>query len=197
MEGYKPGAECSQCKGRCCKERGCSLSPQDMWRAMKQETDFGGLSGEETAVVPANPEEKSQFRERLVQLLKQPDGLYALDYFSEKSGPCFYLRMRHKCYTFIGVDAIGECVALTESGCRLTETERPKGGRFLESKPEGACVQHYTREQMCEDWAPYVEILKDIWDEYHARFEQDGTFERCDNDYFTWMREVKSKGERL
>lgn len=178
MEGYKPGAECSQCKGRCCKERGCSLSPQDMWQAL----------GLENGSLPD--------KEMLVQLLNRPDGRYALDFFSEKDGPCFYLRMRHKCYTFIGVDAIGECVALTESGCALTEEERPKGGRFLESKPDGACVQHYTREQMCEDWAPYREVLKDIWDEYHARFEADGTFERCDNDYFAWIREKGSNAHR-
>ncbi len=178
MEGYKPGAECSQCKGRCCRERGCSLSPQDMWRAL----------GLENGSLPD--------KEMLVQLLNRPDGLYALDFFSEKDGPCFYLRMRHKCYTFIGVDAIGECVALTESGCTMTEEERPKGGRFLESKPDGSCVQHYTREQMCEDWAPYREVLKEIWDEYHAKFEADGTFERCDNDYFAWIREKVSNAHR-
>lgn len=164
------------------------MSPQDMWQALNRERSSFSLEQEE---------ERNRLRSELVQLLNQTDGLYALDFFSEKNGPCFYLRMRHKCYTFIGVDAIGECVALTERGCRLTEEERPKGGRFLESKPQGACVQHYTREQMCEDWAPYTEVLKDIWDEYHTKFEKDGTFERCDNDYFAWIREVRSKGERL
>lgn len=191
MEGYKPGEECSQCKGRCCKERGCSLSPQDMWQALKPETNAWAGCQEEVVAVLKNSEEKDRFREMLVQLLNQPDGLYALDYFSEKDGPCFYLRMRHKCYTFIGVDAIGECVALTESGCKLTQQQRPKGGRFLESKPQGACVQHYSREKMCEDWVPYKEVLKDIWEEYYTKFEKDGTFERCDNEYFTWIRGAK------
>lgn len=191
MEGYQPGAECSQCKGRCCKERGCSLSPQDMWQALERRNALEG------SVIPTSSEENGKLRETLVQLLNRPDGLYALDYFSEKEGPCFYLRMRHKCYTFIGVDAIGECVALTENGCCLSQEERPKGGRFLESKSDGHCVQHYTREQMCEDWTPYKGVLKDIWEEYHARFEKDGTFERCDNDYFAWMRENRTKGEGL
>ncbi len=188
MEGYKPGTECSQCKGRCCRERGCSLSPQDMWQALKQRSDFGGWVEDVPGVIPVKSKEGRQLREMLLQLLNQPDGLYALDFFSEKDGPCFYLRMRHKCYTFIGVDAIGECVALTESGCALTEEQRPKGGRFLESRPDGHCIQHYTREQMCEDWTPYVEVLKDIWEEYHTKFEEDGTFERCDNEYFAWIR---------
>lgn len=183
MEGYEPGAECSECKGRCCRERGCSLSPQDMWRAL--EASDAALSGTNRTVDIAG----EQFKRGLVRLLNQPEGLYALDFFSEKDGPCFYLRMRHKCYTFIGVDAIGECVALTRTGCSLAGTERPKGGRFLESKPGGHCVQHYTREQMCEDWAPYREVLQDIWEEYHAKFTADGTFEQCDKDYFAWMRE--------
>lgn len=182
MDGYKPGEECSLCKGRCCRERGCSLSPQDMWQALK---------GEIEAFSPEKSEEWNKFRTELLQLLQQPEGLYALDFFMEKDGPCYYLRMRHKCYTFIGVDAIGECVALTKTGCSLAETRRPKGGRYLESRPGGGCVQHYTREQMCEDWAPYRELLKDIWEEYHARFEQDGTFERCDEAYFAWMREAR------
>lgn len=179
MDGYKPGEECSQCKGRCCRERGCSLSPQDMWQALGQEP-----------FVPQGKEERGSLREALLQLLQQPDGLYALDFFQEKDGPCYYLRMRHKCYTFIGVDAIGECVALTSNGCSLTAAQRPKGGRYLESRPGGDCVQHYAREQMCEDWAPYGELLKDIWEEYHTIFQQDGTFERCDEAYFAWMRET-------
>lgn len=180
MEGFKPGAECAECKGRCCKEKGCSLSPQDMLRALhREEVTFEEEQSEEEMVL---------FRQILIELLADENGLYAIDYFNEKSGPCFYLRMRHKCYTFIGVDAIGECVALTDEGCELTESDRPKGGRYLESKPQGACVQHYTREQMCEDWAPYRDVLKSIWEEYHAGFEEDGTFNRCDDAYFAWLR---------
>lgn len=191
MEGYQPGAECSICKGRCCKERGCSLAPQDMWRALGREADEASRRREEALILQGDAEESACFRSNLLELVNQPDGLYALDYFSEKDGPCFYLRMRHKCYTFIGVDAIGECVALTKEGCSLTEAERPKGGRFLESKANGQCVQHYTREEMCADWTPYKKVLKSIWEEYHAKFKEDGTFDRCDNDYFAWMREAR------
>lgn len=28
--GFLPGTECKECKGRCCKEHGCVLSPEDM-----------------------------------------------------------------------------------------------------------------------------------------------------------------------
>ncbi|MBQ6695303.1 MAG: hypothetical protein IJN16_01215, partial [Lachnospiraceae bacterium] len=68
MEGYKPGAECSQCKGRCCKERGCSLSPQDMWQALGKDAGQFDLK---------QAEEKSRLRSELLQLLEQPEGLYA------------------------------------------------------------------------------------------------------------------------
>ena len=59
--------------------------------------------------------------EKILVMLKDPEGLYAIDHFSTGSGPFFYLRMRHKCYTFVGIDAMGECIALTEDGCTLTE----------------------------------------------------------------------------
>ena len=29
-DGYRPGEECSHCKGRCCREKGCSLAPSDL-----------------------------------------------------------------------------------------------------------------------------------------------------------------------
>ena len=96
--------------------------------------------------------------------------------------------MRHKCHTFIGVDGLGECIALTEEGCILDEGQRPKGGRFLKSSPDGYCIQYYTQEMMEEDWKPYQETLSSIWKEYEARFRKDGTFERCEEAYFAWMR---------
>lgn len=133
-----------------------------------------------------------ELREQLLDLLSEPEGLYAIDCFSGIKGPFYYLRMRHKCYTFIGVDAIGECIALTKEGCRLLEEERPKGGRFLESRENRQCVQHYTREEMCEDWAPYQAVLSSIWTEYYDRFSEDGTFEKCDADYFAWMKEQRT-----
>ncbi|MBQ8639004.1 MAG: hypothetical protein IJ468_07535 [Lachnospiraceae bacterium] len=123
-----------------------------------------------------------------MKLLTDQNGFFAIDFFRENGVPCYYLRMRHKCYTFIGIDAVGECVALTENGCSLPEEQRPKGGRYLESRPDGACIQHYTHEQMCADWAPYGETLKSIWDEFHEKMEQDGTFSRCDDAYFAWLR---------
>lgn len=189
MEGYLPGAECAQCQGRCCKEKGCSLAPEDFKRALIKADKSESIAKTEGSSLQ-NPEE---WKRSILNLLQQPDNLYAIDYFTTKEGPLFYLRMRHKCYTFIGVDAMGECAALTEKGCSLSEEDRPKGGRFLKSEANGNCVQHYTKEMMEKDWAPYREILKSIWIEYEKKLKEDGTFDKCDADYFAWMRSKNNK----
>ena len=183
MEGYMPGKECALCRGRCCRERGCSLSPEDMKKELNRSTaqdDCSDLS-------------EKELYERLLAMLKAPEGLYAIDYFSTGGGPFYYLRMRHKCYTFVGIDAIGECVALAENGCTLQEERRPKGGRFLESNEKMQCVQHYTREMMYEDWKPYQKILGSIFKEYEKKFQEDGTFDCCDAAYFEWMKSQREK----
>lgn len=175
MNGYQPGAECAECKGRCCKDKGCSLSPEDLMIALKNRKEH----------------KHEELYEQTLALLTDPQGLYAIDYFSRPEGTCFYLRMRHKCYTFIGVDAMGECIALTGEGCSLTEEQRPKGGRYLESRADRACIQHYGREDMCRDWEPYQEVLGAIWREYYPKMKGDGTFDRCDDAYFAWMKEQR------
>lgn len=166
---YPPGEECAQCGGRCCKEHGCVLAPEDLLRALAgKEPDAESLSA-------------------LLQDGKK--GMYAIEYLSAPQGVFFYVRMRHKCYTFIGVDAMGECVALGDNGCLLPMEERPKGGRMLKSSPDRRCVQYYTVEQMYADWQPYQELLGRLYREWHARMTKDGTFDRCDEAYFAWLRE--------
>lgn len=183
MEGYAPGAECAECKGKCCRENGCCLSPEDLFRALNQK----------------NPQLKFQrmlqreLKEHLLILLKDDDGYYAIDRAGSVDGMFYYLRMRHKCYTFVGIDAMGECVALTDTGCLFSEEDRPKGGRFLKSSPDRQCRQLYTVEDMQKDWAPYQKILSEIYLEYEAIFHADGTFDRCDEAYFAWLREKVNK----
>ncbi len=186
MEGYEPGKECAVCMGRCCKEKGCCLSPQDMLKELKRRNQT------------QEPEKlgREELYEQILSMLKdEKEGLYAVDYFSSGSGPVFYLRMRHKCYTFIGIDAIGECVALSENGCSLSADRRPKGGRFLESNEKMQCIQHYTREMMQQEWLEYQDILSSIFNEYEELFKKDGTFDRCDNEYFNWMRSRREKNK--
>ncbi|MBQ7781819.1 MAG: hypothetical protein IJ405_07350 [Lachnospiraceae bacterium] len=210
MNGFEPGNECALCKGRCCREKGCCLCPDDMIKALQnwqmQATHLSGQpvadcqeqgTTQTTAIKEVDvcdgmdlslPKRIHLAEEKLLPFLAEEGNLYTIDCFYAPTGPLYYLRMRHKNYTFIGVDAIGECIALTKEGCSLSMEKRPKGGRFLESKPDGHCIQHYSKEQMTEDWLPYQKILKSIWDEYYNRFMEDGTFDRCDEANFAWMR---------
>ncbi|MCI9315567.1 MAG: hypothetical protein HFI57_11410 [Lachnospiraceae bacterium] len=167
-EGYTAGDACAACRGQCCRTTGCSLSPEDMCR--------------ELAGRPVNVE-------TVEELLQK--GNFSIDSFQIGGRAFYYLRMRHKCFTFIGVDAMGECVMLTDSGCALAFENRPMGGRMLEGKAGGGCIQHYTREMMVEDWKPYQELLRTIWDRWHDRMEADGVFDRCEEAYMLFQRERK------
>ena len=174
MEGYEPTQECKICKGKCSREHGCALAPEDFIYAIKKADAFlPDKSGEEIK------------KEQILAFLQRPDNLFAIDRQSEGF---YYLRMRHKCYTYIGVDAIGECIALTKEGCSLSFFERPKGGRFLKSSKDFCCKQEYTLEMMKKDWAPYQGVLREIWEEYEPKLEKDGTFAACDEAYFQLIR---------
>lgn len=39
-DGYRPGEECSHCKGRCCREKGCCLAPSDLEGAIKKKRTY-------------------------------------------------------------------------------------------------------------------------------------------------------------
>ena len=56
MEGYLPGAECVQCQGRCCKEKGCSLAPEDLKRALIKADKSESIAKTEDGLLQ-NPEE--------------------------------------------------------------------------------------------------------------------------------------------
>lgn len=185
MDGYMPGEECKNCRGRCCREHGCSLSPEDMEQALIKE-------GFTTSVLKLEEEE---LHKGILGLLQKDCGkeLYAIDRFGTVGGLVFFLRMRHKCHTFIGIDAVGECIALTPEGCSLNAEQRPRGGRFLESSPDGHCKQHYTQEMMERDWGPYQKVLSAIWEKYEPLFQNDGTFDRCEEHWFAFMRSERER----
>lgn len=176
--GYEAADICAVCRGACCKANGCSLSPEDMLRELA-EWKAGQADWDDDSA-----ESMGRQIERWLQ-----ESHCAIDSFAAEKGRCYYIRMRHKCFTFIGVDAMGECVALTDQGCSLPFAKRPKGGRYLEGKQDRHCRQHYTREQMIADWKPYQQILQEIWNTWHDRLAQEGIFDRCEEDYMRYQRE--------
>lgn len=197
-KGYESAELCRSCGGACCKANGCSLSPEDMLRelaraAFEERDEREGVrrdcskqsSGKDRDGLPSGSELESWLR----------NSQCAIDSFTGKAGPCYYIRMRHKCFTFIGVDAMGECVAFTENGCALPYERRPKGGRYLEGRRDRHCLQHYTREEMEQDWKPYQLLLKEIWCRWHDRLENEGVFQRCEEEYMRWQREKRQKTE--
>ena len=163
-EGFSNNDICVSCQGRCCKTMGCSLEPEDMLKALKG---------------------KAATQENVEYLLQ--NGRFAIDSFQIGGRAFYYLRMKHKCFTFIGVDAMGECSALTDEGCSFAFEDRPKGGRMLEAKKDGGCTQHYTQEMMIADWEPWQEILGATWMAWHDRFEKDGVFDQCEEDYMQYQ----------
>ena len=170
MPKYPSLPVCAECKGHCCNTLGCSLSPEDLIKALNRTT---------------------YTREAVLDILK--NGNFAIDSFGYGEAAFYFMRMKHKCFTFIGVDAMGECIASTENGCLLSYEDRPKGGKFLEAKSNRQCEQHYTREEMLEDWAPYQPVLASIWEEYYQKFTEDGTFDACENAYMDYQKEKMAR----
>lgn len=169
MGEYLPGSECSVCKGKCCRERGCILSPEDLFKKCSIET-----------------------KEKLLAFLQDDNCMYAIDMANAENGIFYYLRMRTKCYTFIGLEGFGECIALSDKGCILNYDDRPKGGRSLKSSPDFHCHQEYLIEEMYADWKPYQDMLSDIWNEYANLLDNNGTMEKCDRAYYEYLKARKS-----
>ncbi len=192
-KGYESRKICKDCGGACCKNSGCSLAPEDMLREMAE-----WRNEENSGKIPDGGKDVRQPAEMaaadLEKWLQRSD--CAIDSFTGAAGLCYYIRMRHKCFTFIGVDAMGECIALTDQGCSLPYERRPRGGRFLEGRADRHCEQHYTREQMEADWGPYQPLLKEIWNRWRDRLEQEGMFDRCEEAYIRYQMEKRQGGKR-
>lgn len=171
---------CKECGGSCCKATGCSLSPEDMLRRIFKQREQNHK--EEYLEIKENELTKEQLENWLIH------SDCAIDSFGYEKGRLYYLRMRHKCFTFIGVDAMGECMALRDDGCCYTYEERPKGGRSLKASEDRRCRQEYTREMMVKDWMPYQELLREIWNTWYDRFQKDGTFDKCEEAYMDFQR---------
>ncbi len=181
-KGYEDTEVCKVCGGACCKSNGCSLSPEDMLRE---------LAGWKDGQAERKTDDEESIGVQIEKWLQ--DSHCAIDSFTIEKGRCYYIRMRHKCFTFIGVDAMGECIALTDQGCSLPFERRPKGGRYLEGRQNRHCLQHYTREQMIADWKPYQQILQKIWSTWYDRLEQEGIFDRCEEDYMRYQMEKRQQ----
>lgn len=120
---------CAKCGGKCCKHMACHLAPSDF-----EEVTFDSLKTE---------------IER---------GFISIDWW-ESDKHQYYLRVRHKGAPIVDPSWGGECMLLTENGCRLPFERRPLGARSLEPRDDGKCVVHYSKEMCKNEWLEYDDIL--------------------------------------
>lgn len=137
---------CKICGGKCCKNMGCEVFPEDF---------------------------KEITREALIDKIKQG---FCFDYWegnptssSKNAGKiAYYMRARNKDAKDKIVDASwgGECIFLTPTGCSLKESERPSGGRALipnkDRNIECIKVIGYDKYDCAIAWLPYNDLIEDV-----------------------------------
>ena len=81
--------------------------------------------------------------------------------------------MRNKNAPVVDPSFGGECVALTENGCKLSHDERPKGGRVLipdlDIQEDGFkinCHSDWSKKESAIEWYTYRDILIKLMKEY-------------------------------
>jgi len=137
---------CSECGGRCCKKMAGIIFPQQL-----KEITVNNLS-------------------KMIQ-----DG-YCFDYWEgnpttddeNEEKTAYFLRAKHKGYEFDVVDPSwgGECVFLTEIGCKLDFYNRPFMCQALIPKEDYKCKisEEYTKQTASVAWLPFNEIIKEVID---------------------------------
>lgn len=149
---------CTKCGGSCCKQLGGSISP----------LEIGDVTEErirellDTGAVSIDWYEGDVFSHRG---MSSPDG--------KEYDNMYFLRMRNKDGDIIDPSFGGECMMLTDKGCRLQFNERPYGCRSLyptiNSDGGITCVNAYDKAQSAIDWLPYEDILDSIVNELLTR----------------------------
>lgn len=144
---------CRECGGSCCKNVPCHFSPDDFedlsYRAMKR------LMKKKQYISVV------RFSKRIVEM--------SFDYEVGSTYKHFYILRIRTSGTGIAARA-GEindgdlCMLLTETGCKLSYEERPKGARMLIPKWESQCEQLYNMDDCVHDWVLHQKLLKKLYD---------------------------------
>lgn len=133
---------CKECRGVCCKNMGCCISPDDL-----KSVDYDSL--------------KKLLDTGLVSI----DWYESLDHagYSENG---YYLRMRNQNADVIDPAYCGVCSILTNNGCPLDFKHRPKGGRLLNANTCENKDPTYSNYECALDWIPHFSILKRLINKY-------------------------------
>lgn len=138
MEKYIDYEMCKKCGGACCKQNGCVYKPTDFksmdFSYLKQELEKGriSISGQATKI-----------------------GGSAWTYMP-------YLRARNKNAEIIELVPIGNpCINLTDTGCSLSEEERPTYGLLVKPTKIGGPCEKINSDD-ATDWLYYSEVLEKL-----------------------------------
>lgn len=129
---------CKKCKGRCCKQCGCSHFPEDLDMTFE------------------NIVKKIKAREISIDRIEHLESFY-----SKLENPIYYLRAANENEGYLAYGNMGRCVFLTDDGCKLDYEARPSGGRFIVPFWSG-CYPLYTHQEFIDKWIPYQNLLKNL-----------------------------------
>jgi Fe-S-cluster containining protein len=133
---YPASPLCQTCGGECCRY-------------------FAGL------LHPSDRPQHLQLADWILRLLRS--GNYCLDWW-EANTHIYFPRPRHtnaRDRLFDG-SLGGQCIFLTETGCRLRLSQRPAGCRAVEPTASHSCPSHYSKRDARDAWKPHSKLLKAI-----------------------------------
>ena len=151
---------CATCKGRCCRNMGCEISPEDVikWKGEITEQVIIDLLDTEYISIDwwdGDPKEDRRHRSQVDPKERVANG--------------YYLRMRHVGMFAIDPSYGGVCKALRPNGCALTWDQRPTGGRLLEPNPDNpgpGCISVWGKHEAALAWLPYNKLLEKVRNTY-------------------------------
>ena len=131
---------CKKCGGRCCKSYAGAYHPND----------FG-----------------DNITYELLESAMETNNI-AIDWYElDDGGMGLYLRPRHVDGGKIDPSWEGQCVNLTDNGCKLSFDERPYGCKSLVPNISNACVEGtVSKLNAYEIWKPYQDILNKLYKKY-------------------------------
>jgi len=149
---------CAVCKGSCCKRMPGSITPEDTMLVT-------GVDSLEEAVRTLLS--SGDWAVDCWEGDPRKDIDYGDDGYLYR---CMYLRPKTKDALDRLFDASwgGECVFLTDAGCKLPEEKRPTECSALEPKiavGEPACICHFTKHDVSLAWVDHQDVIKRVLDE--------------------------------
>lgn len=140
---------CAKCGGKCCKKYSGAYHPDDF-----------GISITEDS---------------LEQILHNEDKPVSIDWCNLYDGPNgrgYYLRPRHVGGDIVDPSYFGQCMNLTDTGCKFSYEDRPTACREMFPIESGCCITSGMRVGMLDKelnanwWKPYHDILDKLCHKY-------------------------------